>query len=62
MNGRNGAAALLVLRLLIGWLFVWHGLGKLVGPPFAGVGLAPFSAILSLYVRAAEDATIIGID
>jgi len=61
MNGRNGAAALLVLRLLVGWLFLWHGLGKFLGPPFAGVGLPAFSAILSLHLHGMSDATIIGI-
>lgn len=61
MNGRNGAAALLVLRLLVGWLFLWHGLGKFIGPPFAGVGLPAFSAILSLHLSSMSDTMIIGI-
>lgn len=61
MNGRNGAAALLVLRLLIGWLFLWHGLGKLIGPPFAGVGLDAFSSILSLYLGSLSDALIVAL-
>lgn len=61
MNGRNGAAALLVLRLLVGWLFLWHGLGKLVGPPFAGVGLDAFSGILSLHFGSLSDALIIAL-
>ena len=61
MNGRNGNAALLVLRLLVGWLFLWHGLGKLVGPPFAGVGLDAFSGILSLHFGSLSDALIIAL-
>lgn len=39
MSGRNPGAGLLVLRLVLGWLFLWQGLGKLVGPPFPGNGL-----------------------
>src|SRR3989338_3198899 len=61
MNGRNGNAALLVLRLLIGWLFLWHGLGKLVGPPFAGVGLDAFAGILSLHFGSLSDALIVAL-
>lgn len=61
MTGRNGAAALLVLRLMIGGLFLWHGLGKFFGPPFAGVGLDAFSAILSLHLGSMSDATIIAL-
>jgi putative oxidoreductase len=61
MNGRNGGAALLALRLLVGWLFLWHGLGKLVGPPFAGVGLDAFSGILSLHFGSLSDALIIAL-
>lgn len=61
MNGRNAGAALLVLRLLIGWLFLWHGLGKILGPPFAGVGLDAFSAIVSLHVGSLPDALVIAL-
>jgi putative oxidoreductase len=39
MFRRNAAAGLLVLRLVLGWLFLWRGLGKLIGPPFPGEGL-----------------------
>ncbi|MDO8665662.1 MAG: DoxX family protein [Gemmatimonadales bacterium] len=39
MTGRNPGAGLLILRLVLGWLFLWQGLGKLVGPPFPGEGL-----------------------
>lgn len=59
MTGRNGAAALLVLRLIVGGLFLWHGLGKFFGPPFAGVGLDAFSAILSLHLGSMSDFMII---
>ena len=59
MTGRNRGAALLVLRLVVGGLFVWHGLGKFFGPPFAGVGFDAYSAILSLHLGAMSDAMII---
>jgi putative oxidoreductase len=50
VHGRNAAAGLLALRLIIGWLFLWHGLGKLVGPPFPGEGFDWFSENLSFLV------------
>lgn len=49
MSGKNAAAGLLVLRLIIGWLFLWHGLGKLVGPPFPGEGFNWFAENLSAF-------------
>ena len=35
----NAGLGLLILRVVIGIVFVMHGMGKLVGPPFAGGGM-----------------------
>lgn len=47
MSGRNPGAGLLVLRLVLGWLFLWQGLGKLIGPPFPGDGLDALAESMS---------------
>jgi len=39
MKGSNPGIALLLLRLVVGIVFLNHGLGKLLGPPFAGGGM-----------------------
>jgi putative oxidoreductase len=39
LRGANAGLGLLVLRVVIGFVFLWHGLGKLIGPPFAGGGM-----------------------
>ena len=39
MKGNNPGIALLLLRLIVGFVFLNHGLGKLIGPPFAGSGM-----------------------
>lgn len=39
MIGKNPGAGLLALRLVLGWLFLWQGLGKLLGGPFPGEGI-----------------------
>lgn len=39
LKGANAGLGLLILRVVVGFVFVWHGLGKLVGPPFAGGGM-----------------------
>ncbi len=39
MKGNNPGIALLLLRLIVGFVFLNHGLGKLIGPPFAGGGM-----------------------
>jgi len=38
-KGANAGLGLFILRVVIGIVFVMHGLGKLVGPPFAGFGM-----------------------
>ena len=55
MTGRNASAGLLVLRLIIGWVFLWHGLGKLVGPPFPGDGVSTFADSLMHYFPSFSD-------
>jgi len=35
----NAGTGLFVLRVIVGIIFLNHGLGKLVGPPFAGPGI-----------------------
>lgn len=35
----NAGLGLFILRLAVGFVFFWHGMGKLVGPPFAGNGM-----------------------
>lgn len=35
----NAGLGLFILRVVVGFVFLWHGLGKLVGPPFAGGGM-----------------------
>jgi putative oxidoreductase len=52
MSGKNAAAGLLTLRLIIGWLFLWHGLGKVIGAPFPGEGFDWFAENLSAYLPA----------
>ncbi len=39
LKGANTGLGLLILRVVVGFVFVMHGLGKLVGPPFAGGGM-----------------------
>jgi putative oxidoreductase len=35
----NAGLGLFILRVVVGLIFLWHGLGKLIGPPFAGMGI-----------------------
>src|SRR5262245_19917788 len=35
----NAGLGLFILRLILGFVFLMHGLGKLVGPPFGGSGI-----------------------
>jgi len=37
----------MVLRVVFGIIFLNHGLGKLIGPPFAGAGMAQFKELLT---------------
>jgi len=39
LKGTNAGLGLLLLRVALGIIFVMHGLGKLVGPPFVGGGM-----------------------
>src|SRR5262245_48099931 len=38
-RGTNSGVGLFVLRVMVGLIFLWHGLGKLIGPPFMGGGI-----------------------
>ena len=38
-RGANAGLGLFILRVVLGIVFVMHGMGKLVGPPFAGGGM-----------------------
>jgi putative oxidoreductase len=44
---RSTDSGLLTLRLILGWIFLWHGLGKLIGPPFPGGGIEGIHAVLA---------------
>jgi putative oxidoreductase len=35
----NAGLGLFILRVMIGLIFLFHGLGKLIGPPFVGGGI-----------------------
>ena len=35
----NAAMGLFILRVVVGFVFLMHGLGKLIGPPFIGPGM-----------------------
>lgn len=39
LRGGNAGLGLFVLRVVTGLIFLNHGLGKLIGPPFAGPGM-----------------------
>jgi putative oxidoreductase len=46
MKGNNPALGLFILRVVVGVVFLMHGLGKLIGPPFPGPGMAGWSGML----------------
>ena len=46
MRGNNPALGLFILRVVVGIVFLMHGLGKLIGPPFPGPGMAGWSGML----------------
>jgi len=46
MKGNNPALGLFILRVVLGVVFLMHGLGKLIGPPFPGPGMAGWSGML----------------
>jgi putative oxidoreductase len=39
LRSANAGLGLFILRVVVGLVFLWHGLGKLVGPPLAGGGM-----------------------
>lgn len=43
----NAGLGLFVLRVVLGIVFLMHGLGKLVGPPFVGTGMDATIAFFS---------------
>ena len=42
MRWNNPGVGLFLLRVVVGFILVLHGLGKLIGPPFPGVGMQGF--------------------
>src|SRR5207249_1381594 len=46
MKGNNPALGLFILRVVVGVVFLMHGLGKVIGPPFPGPGMAGWSGML----------------
>lgn len=46
-RGSNTAMGLFILRVVVGFLFLMHGLGKLVGPPFIGPGMDGWTGFVS---------------
>src|SRR2546425_9483146 len=46
MKGNNPALGLFILRVVVGVVFLMHGLGKLIGPPFPGPGMAGWTGML----------------
>src|SRR2546427_12220085 len=46
MKGNNPALGLFILRVVVGAVFLMHGLGKLIGPPFPGPGMAGWTGML----------------
>jgi putative oxidoreductase len=42
----NPGVGLFLLRVVVGFILVLHGLGKLIGPPFPGVGMQGFIGFL----------------
>lgn len=47
MKGNNPGIALLLLRLIVGIVFLNHGLGQLLGAPFAGGGMDGWIAFVA---------------
>src|SRR5438046_7781215 len=46
MRWNNPALGLLLLRVVVGFILLMHGLGKLIGPPFPGPGMQGFIGFL----------------
>jgi putative oxidoreductase len=46
MRGNNPGLGLLILRVVVGFILLMHGLGKLIGPPFPGPGMTAWTGML----------------
>src|SRR5437773_10945750 len=46
MKGNNPALGLFILRVVVGVVFLMHGLGKLIGPPLPGAGMGGWTGML----------------
>ncbi len=46
MKWHNPGLGLFILRVALGIIFLMHGLGKLIGPPFDGPGMAGWTGML----------------
>lgn len=46
MKLNNPGLGLFILRVAVGFIFLMHGLGKLVGAPFPGPGMAGWTGML----------------
>lgn len=47
MRSNNPGTGLFVLRVVLGIIFLNHGLGKFIGPPFVGHGIDAFAGYLA---------------
>ncbi|MGH7752792.1 MAG: DoxX family protein, partial [Gemmatimonadales bacterium] len=47
MRTYNPATGLFVLRIVVGFVFLMHGLGKLIGPPFLGGGMTAWTGTVA---------------
>lgn len=47
LRSNNPPLGLFILRVGLGAIFLMHGLGKLVGPPFAGQGMAATTGFMA---------------
>jgi putative oxidoreductase len=47
MRAYNPSTGLFVLRIVVGFIFLMHGLGKLIGPPFLGPGMGGWEGMVA---------------
>jgi len=47
MRTYNPSTGLFVLRIVVGFVFLMHGLGKLIGSPFLGPGMDAWSGMVA---------------